>query len=364
MARVLAFFVRRLAAALLTVWLMTLVVWTVFALLPADPTRFILIEQAPSAARRAYARQILGLDRPLPVQYAKWAWSALHGDLGTSWATASSNVPADEKIHIGPMLTERAAVTGSLVLGGFAALVFAAIPLGLFLATRPDSIVDRFATTSAIEVIATPPLVVGLLLQTFVANTWRLLPATGYCPLRGSNLADIQRNQLVGVPACGGPRDWATHLVLPWIVFALFFLALYMRMTRTFVLEVLDEPFVQTARAKGASEPRILRAHVLRNALVPLVTMLAMDLGTAIGVAIYVETVFGLSGLGRAMLSALPTNSGLDRPLLTGLVVFTTLIVVGLNLLADLVYRVRDGVGLPAAIPCAAARSGTSPVGG
>lgn len=294
------------------------------------------------AERRAEAREILGLDQTLPVQYGKWVWAAVHGDFGTSWATASKSVPAEQKIHVGRMLADAGGVTGSLALGGFAALVLLAIPLGLFIATRPNSFVDRFLTTGAIAVIATPPLVVGLLLQTFVGNKWQLLPASGYCPIRGSSLADIQRNQLSGLPVCGGFRDWATHLVLPWIVFALFFLALYMRMTRTFALEVLDAPFVQTARAKGASEPRILRSHVLRNTLVPLVTMVAMDLGTALGIAIYVETVFGLSGLGRTMLFSLPGGAGIDRPVLTGLIVFTTVVVVSLNLLADLVYSVID----------------------
>ena len=98
----------------------------------------------------------------------------------------------------------------------------------------------------------------------------------------------------MNVPTCGGPADWAAHLALPWLTFALFFVALYLRMVRTRMIEVLDEPYVRTARAKGASEPQVVRRHALRNGISPIVTMIGMDIGMAIGIAMYIETVFGL----------------------------------------------------------------------
>ena len=124
----------------------------------------------------------------------------------------------------------------------------------------------------------------------------------------------MRRFAPTGTPEpCGGVGQWAWHLVLPWLTFALFFVALYMRIVRARMLEVLEEPWVRTARAKGASELRVIRAHALRNAIAPVVTMVAMDAGMAIGIAMYIETVFGLPGLGRTMIRALAGLAGL-RP--------------------------------------------------
>ncbi len=138
------------------------------------------------------------------------------------------------------------------------------------------------------------------------------------------------------MPLCGGPGAWASHLALPWVTFALFFVPLYLRMIRRRMLDVLGEPYVRTARAKGASEARVLYRHALRNAISPIVTMAGMDMGMAIGIALYVETVFGLPGLGRTTIAALSGLRGYDLPVIVAVVLVTAVAIVLLNLLVDL----------------------------
>jgi ABC-type dipeptide/oligopeptide/nickel transport system permease component len=132
------------------------------------------------------------------------------------------------------------------------------------------------------------------------------------------------------------------HLLLPWITFALFFVALYMRIVRARMLEVLEEPWVRTARAKGASELRVIRSHALRNAIAPVVTMTAMDAGMAIGVAMYIETVFGLPGLGRTLIRALAGLQGYDLPVILAVTLVAAAAIIVLNLVADIVLLAID----------------------
>jgi peptide/nickel transport system permease protein len=135
---------------------------------------------------------------------------------------------------------------------------------------------------------------------------------------------------------------WADHLILPWLTFALFFAALYVRVLRVSLLETLDEPYISTARAKGASESRIMFRHALRNALRPILTMTGMEIGTAVSILVYIEVVFSLPGLGRLSLFALNGNQGYDRPLIAGVVFVIAIAVFGANLIVDLLYPLID----------------------
>ncbi len=135
---------------------------------------------------------------------------------------------------------------------------------------------------------------------------------------------------------------WAQHLVLPWLCFAIFFAALYVRVLRVSLLDTLHEPYVSTARAKGASESRVLFRHALRNAVRPVLTMTGMEVGTAVTILVYIEIVFGLPGLGRLSLIALNGDRGYDRPLLAAVVLLIGIAVFGMNLLVDLVYPLVD----------------------
>ena len=178
--------------------------------------------------------------------------------------------------------------------------------------------------------ISAHPVWIGLILSYFFAFKlgW-FNPGGGYCdvfsPPPGAQ--------------CGGIIDWAHALVLPWMTFMLLFAALYVRMIRANVLETLNEDYVRTARAKGAPEARVLGVHVLRNAMLPIVTMLGMDLALALGGAVFTETVFGLPGLGRQTVVSL---NDFDLPTVQGIVVFATLAIIVLNLIVDLLYAWID----------------------
>jgi peptide/nickel transport system permease protein len=241
------------------------------------------------------------------------------------------------------MVWQAALVTASLLVGGLFLLALIAVPLGTLAATRPRSFGDRLSLALGVAAISTHPLVVGLLLQLFVGNRWKLLPASGYCNVSPPSPAAVHAAQVTAVPPpCGGVGQWAGHLVLPWVTFALFFVAIYLRVVRARMLEVLDEPYVRTARAKGASELRVIRSHALRNAVAPVVTMLAMDAGMAIGIAMYVETVFGLPGLGRTLIRAEAGLAGYDLPVILAVTLVAGTAIILLNLVADLVVMALD----------------------
>jgi peptide/nickel transport system permease protein len=175
--------------------------------------------------------------------------------------------------------------------------------------------------------ISAHPVWIGLILAYFLGYKAGLFPISGYCDM------------INPATECGGPAEWAWHLALPWMTFAFLFSAQYVRMIRANTMETLNEDYVRTARAKGAPESRVIRSHVLRNSLLVVVTMLGMDIGLALGGAIFTETVFGLPGLGQ---TALESIYAYDLPIVQGIVVFATLAIIVFNLLVDLVYAAID----------------------
>ncbi len=334
---------RRLGIAVVLLWLLATITFVVYLKVPQDPAGFLVDLQHSSPAQIAQAHHVLGTDRPAIVQYGKYLDRLVHGDFGVSWATITFIGGEASGVPVGHLIWSASLVTGALMLGGLALLLLIAVPLGTFAATRPRSIVDRLSLALGVAAISTHPLVVGLLLQLFVGNRWKLMPASGYCTLSPASKAAVQQAQQAGVAApCGGIGQWAWHLVLPWVTFALFFVALYLRIVRARMLEVLDEPWVRTARAKGASELRVIRAHALRNAIAPVVTMLAMDAGMAIGIAMYVETVFGLPGLGRTLIRAEAGLEGYDLPVILAVTLVAGAAIIIFNLIADLVVIALD----------------------
>jgi peptide/nickel transport system permease protein len=334
---------RRLAVAIVLLWVLVTITFVIYLKVPQDPAGFLVDLQHASPQQIAQAHHVLGTDRPAIVQYGKYLDRIIHGDFGVSWATINFFGGQATGAPVGPMVWHAALVTGSLLLGGLILLAVIAIPLGVLAATRPRSFVDRLSLALGVAAISTHPLVVGLLLQLFVGNRWRLLPASGYCTMSAPSPKVVQAAQAAHetVP-CGGPGEWAWHLILPWVTFALFFVALYLRIVRARMLEVLDEPYVRTARAKGASEMRVIRTHALRNAIPPVVTMLAMDAGMAIGIAMYIETVFALPGLGRTLITAEAGLQGYDLPVILAVTVAAGAAIILFNLIADLVVMALD----------------------
>src|SRR5205807_7834990 len=227
------------------------------------------------------------------------------------------------RLSVNYVVLNAAPVTASLVLGGAVFWVLIALPLGILSALRSRSLLDRIAMVFVLVGISAHPVWIGLLFAYFFGFKAGIFPITGYCDFINPS------------GDCGGPVQWAYHLILPWTTFAILFAALYVRMIRSNVMETLNEDYVRTARAKGAPEAIVLRSHVLRNAMLPVVTMLGMDIGLALGGAIFTETVYGLPGRGKTALAGLFNN---DIPTAEGVIVFATLATTGFNLVVDLLH--------------------------
>jgi peptide/nickel transport system permease protein len=314
-----AFLVRRVLSGLLLVGLLTFLTFFVFNEIPTNPACLVVACGPHTTTNDAQIRAAdheLGIDRSLFVQYGDFVWKLVsRGDLGTAWTS---------KENVGQAIGHALPVTASLVAGGMVLMLLLALPLGAIAALRPRSSIDRGLLAFSVIGLAIHPFVLGLTIATFSYKHFHIISA--YCPLTGKSPPF----------ACGGPVDWASHLVIPWVVFALLFLPFYMRMLRVRLLETFSEPYISTARAKGASETRVVFGHAMRNAIGPVLPMLAIDAGTAITAAIYVETVFGLPGLGQLAVSAFSGKAGgYDLPLTAGIVVVIGAFVVLLNVCAD-----------------------------
>ena len=322
------YLVRRVLWAVFLCFALTVVTYLIMFQIPADPARYLVRAQASPnsdlSTQLEEARKELGVDQPIYVQYGKFLKRVVRLDLGASFSGYGTN---DER-KVTDMLKEAAPVTISLFAGAAFFYLLLALPLGTISALRPGSLLDRGILVFVVLGISAHPLLIGLLLRQTFAYQWTIFPGGGYCPIFGG-------------PECG-PVQWANHMMLPWITFALLFAALYTRMTRASVMEVLNEHWVRTARAKGAAEHRIMRAHVLRNALMPIVTMVGMDLGFGFASAIFVEEVFGLPGLGSMAVDALRGGIGFDLPAITGVVLAVSFAIVAINLAVDVLYAWLD----------------------
>ena len=342
------YFVRRLLVSVVLLWLLSVITFAIYFAVPQDPANFVLgirgtVAQKATPAQLRHARHLLGVDRPIPVQYAKFVSRALHGNFGIEWEGLSFTSSATlTGTPVGAAVVRAAAVTGWLALGGLVLVLLLAIPAATLAASRVGSALDRTLLGVTLIGISTHPIVIGVILQTFVGNRWHATPAGGYCGLVSKTPLAAQPSWSTHPQMCGGFADWASHMVLPWITFALFFIALYMRIVRVRLLDVLDADYVRAARAKGASEARVLRRHALPNTILPVVTMLAMDIGAAVGVAVYVETVYQLPGLGRMTLGAIAGNEGFDLPVIVAIVMIVGAAIILLNLIADFVLALAD----------------------
>jgi peptide/nickel transport system permease protein len=300
------YFVTRLASAALALFVITVFVFVAFNVLPKPPQR-----QTFSTTYRIHGS--------LPHQYGVFIWNLVrHADLGRSYADRE---PVTNRIG------RAAPVTISLVLGGVAVWLAIAVPLGLLSALRPRSLLDIVVTAFVLIGISAHPLWLGLILGFVFGTHWHVLPAAGYCDLFSPSTS------------CGGPVEWFDHLVLPWITFGALNAALYTLMIRAFVREELEKDYVLVARAKGAGTVRVLRTHVGANLLPPFVTMLGMNLGIALAGIVFVESAFGLPGMGGVLRQSILRR---DLPMTAGIVLFLTFAIVLLNLVVDLAYSALD----------------------
>ncbi len=312
------YLVRRLLWACVLFVAITLVTFVIFFVIPADPARQACGQRA-TADCIARARHFLGVDKPVLVQYVRFLDRlVVHQSLGRSFTNRQD---------VTHQVLQAAPVTASLVFGGMVVWLLVAIPIGILSALRPRSLLDRLSMIGVLIGISAHPVWIGLLAAYFGGFKLHLFPISGYCDFFSPS------------GDCGGPVQWAYHLILPWSTFAVLYAATYVRMIRASVMETLSEDYVRTARAKGASEPRVLRLHVMRNALLPVVTILGMDVGLALGGAFFTETVYGLPGLGKLAVGAI---DNVDLATTQGVVVFATLCVLVFNLVVDTLYAWVD----------------------
>jgi peptide/nickel transport system permease protein len=204
------------------------------------------------------------------------------------------------------------------------------LSVGIYSALRPRSLIDRTSMVFVLIGVSAHPVWIGLILEYTFGVKLGWTPIAGYANFFGAASDSGQ---------AGGPWQWFYHLILPWCTFALLFAALYVRMIRANVMETMNEDFVRTARAKGAPENKILVSHVLRNALLPVVTMLGMDIGVALGGAVFTESVYQLPGLGRNLVIGIQAN---DFAIVEGVVVFATIAILCFNLIVDVLYAWID----------------------
>jgi peptide/nickel transport system permease protein len=313
------FLIRRIFWAIFLFFVATIITYLIFWVIPADPAALAAGKSA-TPADIARVRHFLHLDEPIWRQYLRFLWNLVgHQSLGQSFVNRQS---------VNHLIGQDAPVTASLVFGGAVLWLSLSIPVGILSALRPRSILDRISMTFVLIGISAHPVWIGLLLSYFAGYKLNLTPIAGYCNFFPGGLAQ-----------CSGPVQWAYHLILPWITFMILFAALYVRLVRANVMETMSEDYVRTARAKGATERRVMVQHVLRNSMLPVVTILGMDLGLALGGAIFTESIFNLPGLGHEVIKA---YNNTDLPMITGIVTFATLSVIVFNFVVDLTYGFLD----------------------
>jgi peptide/nickel transport system permease protein len=316
------YLIRRILWACLLFIVITFITFVIFYVGPNNPARAVCGGEQAKRECLVRATEKLGLDKPLTVQYYRFLKQlVVHQDLGTSFATSQS---VNERIK------EAAPVTASLVFGGAVLWMILGLSIGIFSALRPRSLVDRFAMVFVLIGVSAHPVWIGLILEYVFGVRLGWTPIAGYANFFGAAPDS-------GEP--GGPWQWFYHMILPWCTFALLFAALYVRMIRANVMETMNEDFVRTARAKGAPERQVLFSHTLRNALLPVVTMLGMDIGIGLGGAIFTETVFQLPGLGQTAVIGI---SNQDLAIVQGVIVFATVAIIVFNLVVDLLYAWID----------------------
>src|SRR5580700_11347903 len=297
-----------------TIPVMAIVAFFVFSLLyiaPGDPAAVIAGDQA-SPADVERIRQSLGLDRPFLVQFGSWLWHILHGDLGTSIFTS---------LPVSSLIAQRIEPTLSLMAITLVLTIIIAVPLGVVAAWKAGSWVDRTIMTFAVFGFSLPVFVVGYVLAYVFALEFEWLPVQGYTPLSQ------------------GVWPWLENLILPSIALGCVYIALIARITRASMLEVLQQDYIRTARAKGLGQRGILFVHALKNAAVPIVTVIGIGVALLIGGAVVTESVFAIPGLGRLTIDAILRR---DYPLIQGLVLLFSLLYVLVNLGIDILYTLLD----------------------
>jgi peptide/nickel transport system permease protein len=315
---VIRFLVKRFATGVIVMWLVTMAIYGMFFVgSPKAIARRLAGRNATQdTVDRIYKN--LGLNQPLWRQYRHFVWRLLNGDLGRDYY---------HQVPVTTVLKQDAPVTISLTIGAAIIWLLLGVSTGVYSSIRPRTFVDRAMTATALFFFSIPVFVLGLALfyvffYQLTVHHIKWFPAQNY------------------VSITSNPAQWARHLILPWLTLSLISAAVYTRLTRTSMLEVLGEDYIRTARSKGLSERRVVVRHALRSALTPVVTQFGIDFAIAIGGgAILTESVWGLPGLGRESVQAINNQ---DLPIIVGIVIVAAAAVIVANMLADILYAVLD----------------------
>jgi peptide/nickel transport system permease protein len=306
-----AFIAKRMVATIPVMGVVALFVFLMLRLSPGDPASIIAGDYAsPSDIERI--REQLGLNASIPVQFGKWIWTLAQGDLGISIFT---NLPVTK------LIAQRVEPTLMLATTTLVFAVLVAVPLGVIAAWKAGSWIDRSIMVFAVAGFSIPVFVLGYILIFQFSLELRWLPVQGYT----SPFVDFWK--------------FVRHIILPTVTLSVIYIALITRITRASVIEVLEEDYIRTARAKGQSERIVLLGHALKNAAVPIVTVIGLGVALLIGGVVITESVFNIPGLGRLVVDAILKR---DYPIIQGLILVFSLVYVMVNLLVDIVYTIVD----------------------
>jgi peptide/nickel transport system permease protein len=302
---------RRIAATLPVMGVVAVVVFALLHLAPGDPAAVIAGDQA-TVAEVEKVREQLGLNRPLLIQFGSWLGAVLRGDLGVS---IYNNQP------VATMILQRAEPTIALSLCTLAVALAGAIPMGILAASKAGTWIDRLVMGFAVLGFSFPVFVIGYALIYLFSLQLELLPVQGYASLST------------------GLGSFLSHMVMPSLALGWVLMALFARMTRTSMLEVLSQDYIRTAHSKGLSSTRVLVRHALKNAAVPIVTTVGIGIALLIGGVVVTETVFAIPGIGRLTVDAILRR---DYPVIQGVVLVFSALYVLINLAIDLSYTLLD----------------------
>ncbi|MFJ3439047.1 ABC transporter permease [Streptomyces cyaneofuscatus] len=305
------YLVRRLLQLIPVVLVVSLVLFMLLRLMPGDPTLAILGQEA-TEQDRAVLRKDLGLDVPVWQQFTQWLGDLARGDLGTSWLT-------DEKV--GMVISDRFAATLELGIIALAFAVLIGIPAGILAAVRRRTRTDTVLNSGGLLALSTPHFYLAALLILVFALWLKILPPSGYVPFTEDPVENLRR------------------MILPAVTIGSTIAAVTMRQTRAALLAAFNEDYIRTAEASGLSRRRIVGVYALRNAIVPVVTVIALQIGALMSATVVTETVFTVPGMGTLIVNGIFSR---DLPVVQGAVLMVVVLVLLVNLLADLVYAWLD----------------------
>ena len=305
------FIIKRIAATIPVMAVVALFVFLMLRLSPGDPAAVIAGDYA-SPEDIAKIRTQLGLDQPIIVQFSTWVWSLMQGNLGIS---IFSNLPVTK------LIAQRLEPTFMLSLTTLIFAVVVAVPMGVIAAWKAGTWVDRLIMVFAVFGFSVPVFVLGYIMIFSFSMELGILPVQGY----KSPFDDFWQ--------------FVRHITLPTITLSVIYIALIARITRASMLEVLEEDYIRTARAKGQTESRVLLSHALKNASIPIVTIIGIGIALLIGGVVVTESVYNIPGLGRLVVDAILKR---DYPIIQGLILMFSFVYIIINLVIDILYTILD----------------------